>query len=723
MATIQTAIQVQDRVSPIISNMVTALNHVISSFEAVERASGTSMNTASMQAARTALAQVQVGVDSVRVDVEGATTAQRGLNQEFQNGASSAGGLFNKIKGLVGMYAGLYGLKKGIDFFKSSVEGANAQIEAETKLTTVMRQRMGATGAQIQGIKSFTAAQQNLGVVGDEVQMAGAQQLATFLNTDSALKTLIPAMNNLAVQQNGVDATSENLISVGNMMGKVMQGQTGALTRVGVTFTEAQEQALKYGNEEERAAVLAQVITDNVGNMNAVMASTPAGAIKQLSNAWGDIKEEVGGKVYPAVMYFFNTLGANVQTGKQMVMQFAGVFSFVTYAISGIIGISAKAVQVISDNWSIIGPVIFGIIGILALYKAAVIGGMIVEGISKGVKVASTIATYAKAFATGAETNASLAATAAQQGLNAAILACPVTWIILIIIALIAIFYAVIAVINKAKCTTISATGVICGGINVAIQFVKNLGLAVANIALGIGRAMEAVGSNIETAFYNAISHVKGWWFGLLSTTLTVIDSICAKLNELPFVSFDYSGVSNAASEYAAKSEKAFSDVHEYENIRKAFDSGMSTYDTFQDGWAQNAYNTGYNFGQGIDNKVKGLFGGDGFTMPESPVQDVTGLGYEMPGGTGLEDNVAQIADNTGGISDSLNISKEDLKYMRDVAEREAINRYTTAQISVDFKNTATINSDMDIDGVMNKFTEKLREAVDTSAEEVHVLV
>ena len=186
------------------------------------------------------------------------------------------------------------GSKISNSFSKECVSAANIQTEAETKLTTVMRQRMSASNKAISSVKNYASALQETGVVGDEVQLAGAQQLSTFLKTDDALKKLMPAMNNLAVQQNGVNVTSESMVNIGNLMGKVMQGQTSALTRVGITFSDAQAQVLKYGNEEQRAAMLSQVITDNVGNMNKALANTPAGRIQQLKNSFGDMQETLG---------------------------------------------------------------------------------------------------------------------------------------------------------------------------------------------------------------------------------------------------------------------------------------------------------------------------------------------------------------------------------------------------------------------------------------------
>lgn len=232
----------------------------------------------------------QIGIDLIL----NSTSFKKSLNNiqtQANNAGSKISNSFSKIAKVVGTAFSVAMITR---FSKECVSAANIQTEAETKLTTVMRQRMSASNKAISSVKNYASALQETGVVGDEVQLAGAQQLSTFLKTDDALKKLMPAMNNLAVQQNGVNVTSESMVNIGNLMGKVMQGQTSALTRVGITFSDAQAQVLKYGNEEQRAAMLSQVITDNVGNMNKALANTPAGRIQQLKNSFGDMQETLG---------------------------------------------------------------------------------------------------------------------------------------------------------------------------------------------------------------------------------------------------------------------------------------------------------------------------------------------------------------------------------------------------------------------------------------------
>ena len=207
-----------------------------------------------------------------------------------------------------------------------------AQSEAETKLAEVMRQRMAASDEEIDSIKRLASEQQRLGVIGDEVQLAGAQQVATFLTQKSSIATLLPAMNNLIAQQRGLNATQQDAQSIGNLLGKAMQGQTSALTRVGITFSEAQAQVMKFGTESERAAMLAEIITQNVGEMNAALAATDAGKQKQLANAMGDLRERLGEVASAAMPYV--TMASGVMTACGALVQLTQAVKMANIAIA-----------------------------------------------------------------------------------------------------------------------------------------------------------------------------------------------------------------------------------------------------------------------------------------------------------------------------------------------------------------------------------------------------
>jgi len=247
---------------------------------------------------------------------------------------------------------------------------------AETQLTTVMRQRMGATDDEIASIKQLASEQQKLGVIGDEVQLAGAQQVATFLKEKSSIETLLPAMNNLLAQQHGVNSSTTDAVSVANLMGKAMQGQVSALTRVGITFSEAEAQVLKYGTESERAAVLAQVITNNVGDMNAQLAATDSGKQAQLANKIGDIKEQLGALANGAMPFVMiasstitalssiTTLTAGIKTLTTTVYASVKAFAVSTAAViknkvaTAAAAVAQKTVAIATKAWTAVQKVL-----------------------------------------------------------------------------------------------------------------------------------------------------------------------------------------------------------------------------------------------------------------------------------------------------------------------------------------------------------------------------
>lgn len=315
---------------------------------------------------------------TILIDNEKANQSISKTDKQAQTSSNSMSNAFKKVgTALVTAFS----ISKIKQFGDACIEAYNTQIEAETKLETIMKQRMNSSDKSIKSIKDYASALQKVGVVGDEVQLSGAQQLATFLNTEDALKTLMPAMNNLAVQQNGVNVSFQNMVSIGNLMGKVMQGQTSALTRVGITFTEAQEKVLKYGNEQERASMLAQVITDNVGNMNEVIAKTDDGKIQHAINSFGDLKEKIGSILSPLKAGFYKTLGDISDRLQNNVIPAIQDF--------------AKWLDENKDNIENVAIVLTPLIALFGAYKLVVSAGTIMLGIYNTVTAIGTTVTTA----------------------------------------------------------------------------------------------------------------------------------------------------------------------------------------------------------------------------------------------------------------------------------------------------------------------------------------
>lgn len=444
----------------------------------------------------------------------------------------------------------------------------------------------------------------------------------------------------------------------------------------------------------------------------------------EMPMTWGQIWQSMQNTAliaFQPVLQRLNDL-ANSEAFQTFIQGAIEAMATLANILLNIFGLVGTVGGFIADNWSVISPIIYGVIAALAVYAAYL-------GIVKGIEIASAAATAIHSVAMSAKigvmaalTGQTMAATAAQMGYNGALYACPVVWIIVLIIALIAVIMAVCSAIAKMTGIANSGFGVITGGVNVVIQFFKNLGLTVANIALGIGNAIAALASNMMTAFHNAICSVQSWFYNLLSTALSVIEGICSALNKLPFVEFDYSGISSAADDYAAKASEAAGNKEDYQSISDAFNEGFTTFDAFQDGWASDAFNAGAAWGDGIADKVSNFSLSDVFGQTDIPnVGDYTSGFNDAIANSGVGDSIGNIDDNTGKIKDSLDVTEEDLKYLRDIAEQEAINRFTTAEINVDMSGMQnTVNSGDDIDGFMTKLTDSVNEAVDNMTEGVH---
>lgn len=721
MGTIRSQMALNDGMSAVLKKITRSLDTTISAFEEMQKASGKSMDTKLLKSAHTMLAQCNDEIDQMADEYERAQKQQQRLNDSIDKGTASAGGLLKKIAGIAGAYMSLSAVK---GLVTDSMGLADTQIGVQTQLKTVTR-NMG-TGDYYDQILQKASDIQGRGMYGDEAMIAGAGELATYFTDGDAILSMMDTLTNYAAgMSGGGEVDSKAMTDYATGLGKIMVGSFDAMAQKGFEFTDVQKKIIEgtatekqiaeelgdeyvnLSNDMQAAAVIGSVIDEGWSGLYDAMSQTPEGQIIQFKNTLGDLKETIGAGLYPAVLNFMSLFQENlpqIQEFADLFVQGIGrIINFLTQAANK----ALEFASTVQDNWSIIEPIVLGIVAALTAYA-------IISGIVAAVNGAHALSEGVKAAAQMMATGATLAETAAQHGLNAALLACPITWIVVGVIALVAAIAAVCSWI--AKTTGIAATGfgVITGGINVAIQAVWNAMLVVANVAIGIWNALSACCSNIGTAFHNVIANVQGWFYGLLSTVLTVVSGICAALNKLPFVSFDYSGITAAAEEYAGKSAEAYGSVEEYTNVGDAFKSGMGTFDTFKDGWASDAFAAGSAWGDGVADKVSGLFDYEAGTIDDF----VTDTGYAMDG---IGSDTADIADSTGGMAKSLDVSNEQLQYLHDIAERDAINRFTTAEVKIDMTGMNNrIEGSADLDGVISQLTDGFAEALVTAAEGVH---
>ena len=689
------------------------LNQALQAQEALNQA----VDNMDVSAANAAYNQLSSTVASTERYIRDNADAQGNLNQQIQAGVNTSNELVDTVKRLALAYLSMQSVQKVLD------------VSDELTMTTARLDQMNQAFNEINGtatetdtiVKQIYASAQNArGSFGDMATVVakfGNNARDAFASQDEVI-----AFANLIQKQMTIAGASTQEAS--NAMLQLSQALGSGVLR-GDELNSIFEQApnliqsiadyldVPIGKIREMAQD-GQLTADTVKAAIFSSADDINAKFEAMPMTWGQVWTSFQNSALMAfqpVLDKVNELANNDQF-QGFVENAIGLLAQLAVYVLDFFNTLASIGAFISDNWSIIAPIVYGVIAALIAYAA-------ISGIVAAVNGVMALSASVHAAAEAMQAGATFTATAAQYGLNAALMACPLTWIILLIIAVIAAIFAVCNAIAKMTGVANSGFGVITGGINVVIQFFKNLGLSVANIALGIGNAIAALASNMMTAFHNAICSVQSWFYNLLSTALTVIEGICAALNKLPFVEFDYSGISSAADDYASKAAEAAGNKEDYKSIGDAFNEGMSTFDTFQDGWAADAFNAGASWGDGVADKVSGMFSMDNIDLTGGV--DTSMLSNDFANNAAqTAANTADTADSAGKIADSVDISKENLKYLRDIAETEAINRFTTAEIEVTMNNNNTVSSDMDIDGMVDHLSAGVLEAMEQAAEGVH---
>ena len=674
MATIRSQMVLNDGISGVLRKINTALNTTLNAFEQVQRASGRAVDTAQIQAARAALVQANREVDEMAEGYRRAAEQEEILNKGLRNGTNAAGGLLGKVKGIVATLAAGAGIKALLglsDKLTSTTARLNFLVDdggsVEALEQKIMASAQRSRSAHLDTASAIASMGSNAGrAFSNNDELIGFMELinksfviggATAEGQAAAMLQLTQAMAAGALRGEELNSILENAPGIARAIESYMGIAEGSIKQYA-----------------EQGLITAEVVK------NAMFASADEinAKFESMPMTWAQIATKMQNTALAAfdpVLTRLNQVANSAQFNTVINGAINGLAMLATVA-TGVLDLLINGAAFVVDNWSWISPIVYGLVAAFIAY-------------------------------------------------NAALLACPITWIVVLVIALVAAIYAACSAIAKFTGIANSGFGVICGGINVVVQFFVNLGLTIANIALGIWNALGACAQNIGIAFSNVISGVQAWFYNLLSTALTVVAGICEALNKLPFVEFDYSGITNAASDYAAKAAEASGNIQDFVSVGDAFNEGMSTFDTWQDGWVGEAFNAGANWGDGVASGISDAVGGL-FDMDLGAATDygAGGLGTGGYGDFAMDDllgNTGQTAANTGAAADALSTSTEELEYLRDIAERDAINRFTTAEVRIDMTGmTNRIEGGADLDGVISTLTDGFTEALLTAAEGVH---
>lgn len=704
MATIQSSIALYDNFSPVLHNIMDAMNLTIAGVHEMQSSMGTSMDTSTFEAAENAIRRAGAAMeslenhaDSINHSVQNNERAQERFNREVRNGATASDGLLSKIRQVAGAYLTMQGIGKAIEL-------SDTVTQTEARLSLIVDDKGSVEALQQKIFDAAQDARADYLTTADAISKLGTQAGDAFTSNDEliAFTTLLnKEFVNAGTSAQGIDSVMLQLtqsMAAGKLQGEelnaVLDNAAPIVSKIKTYLEEVQ--GVDATNIKELASegvITADVIKNAMfyasDEINQTFDSMPM-TFAQVANS---IKNNAL-VAFDPVLQKLNDI-ANSEKFNSMVNGMIGAFTVLGAVATEVIDFLVTGAAFINDNWSWIGPIVYGVVGALVVYYG-----------------------WQLLCAAG---SAIMAAGMALLSAN------PVMLIIMALVVLIGVIYAVSAKIADMTGVAESGFGVICGAINVVIAFFINLGLTAANISLGITNAILALCGNMQTAFHNAICNVQSWFYNLLSTALKVIAGICEALNQLPFVEFDYSGITAKAEEYAAKSAEAVGKKEEYDSISEAFSKGMSTFNTFQDGWASTAFAAGASWGDGIAEKISNKlnFGsGDENTTTYDPADYLSGLegaaNNAANSAGSAAANTADISDNTAEIADALDITNDELKYLRDIKEQEIIDRTVYRDIIVDVGGmTNTVKNEADLDGIASKLANKLTEQIKISAEGV----
>ena len=715
MGTIRTAIALYDGVTSPLQSMHKAMGVVLNTFESMQQASGRAVDTAAIREAREEWAKAGTAFDAIEENIRNANNEQQKFNNSIRGGNNSANGLLSTIKKVAIAAGGIAGINKVLnisDELASTKARLNLLVDDGGSVEALEQKIMASAQRSRSAYFDTASAVAKLGLNAGNAFDGNMDQVIAFM--EQVNKQFVIGGATAQEQSNAMIQLTQAMAAGalrGEELNSILDGAPG-IARAIEKYMGIAEGSIKTVAQEGK--VTAEVVKNAMFAMadetNAKFDSMP----KTWAQIWVDMKNQALSMFAP-ILTKINQIGNSTKFQKVTTGLINGLAAVANVASSALDILIAIA-SVFVDNWGIIQPLVLGIAAAMLLYNGYLIANNAITAISNAQKGLAAVQAYKAAVANTtlaatekAEAMAKASATAAQYGFNAALLACPLTWILLIIIAVIAAIYMIVAAINKLTGSTISATGIICGVVAVAGAFVLNCAIGVLNAIiqaiwtifvapfLGIVEWILNVcngGFNsFGDAVANLIGQIIGWFLNLGKVVTTIIDAI--------FGTDWTSGLESLQSAVTSwgKNENAIT-----------LDKNAPTIDyraTYSGAW-----DAGYDFGQGIDDKIGGMFDASGLdSMGAFDLSNTL---------DGIYGNTGDTAANTAATADALDIAEEDLAYLRDIAEREAINRFTTAEIKVEQHNENHISKDADLDGIMDAWANDFAEKLEVSEEGVH---
>lgn len=716
MATIRTAIALYDGVTSPLRNMQKAMGIVLNSFESMQRASSNAVDVSAIQEAREELARAETAFDSIEQNIRDANDQQQRFNRSIRDGSSAADGLWQKMKGIAATVGGMIGLKQAL--------GTSDQLtQTNARLNNALIKFDDGGSIEELEAKVMASAQRSRAYYMDTaaaVAKLGINARDAFTNMDEVIAFSELVNKSFVIGGAGAQEQSAAMLQLTQAMASgVLRGEElNSVFEQAPGIIQSIADYLDVSIGEIRAmAAEGQLTADVVKNAMFAAADDIETKFSNMPKTWGQIWIGMKNKalsIFAPILTKINEL-ANSELVAKLTDDIVNGLAAIATVANMILDLMINVASVVVDNWSWLSPIILGVAAALGVYYGAQLAANTVGLISKGVHIAMAGAKMIQLAATGALTAATAGETAAQYGLNAALYACPLVWIIILIIALVALFYAAVAAVNKFAGTSVSATGIICGAFMAALAFIGNIFIALWNVAAEvfvlIYNLVATVANFIGNVFNDPVGAVCRLFFDLADTVLSVLQALASAIDTI-FGSNLAGSVQGWRDSLGGWVDSTFGKGEEVMEKLNAEDLHLGRFEYGA------AFDMGYEFGQGVEDTIGGLFDFSAMdSLGAADGLDAFNLGNTLDG---IYGNTGDTAGNTAAMSDALDIAEEDLAYMRDIAEREAINRFTTAEIKVEQHNENHISKDTDLDGIMDAWANDFAEKLDVSEEGVH---
>ncbi|MBD8037083.1 tape measure protein [Solibacillus sp. A46] len=711
MATIRTAIQIQDGLSQAFKAMNVAMQATINSFEHLQRASGNAVDVSSIEIARRELARAEQAFDQIETQISQANIQQNNLNNSIQNGTSAANAMLSKMLAIVGAYLSFQSVMGIIDLSDEMTNTtARLNLMNDGLQTTAQLQRMIYESAQ----RTYAPYQATADMVGK----LGLQAAAAFSSNEEIVafaEQLNKTFSNSGTSAEGIRSVMLQLtqaMAAGRLQGEELNAILDNAQPIVANIQRYLEDAFNIDASNIKKLAADGIITAEIIKKAMFYAAEDTNAaFESMPITWSQIWTKM--KNYAVDAFSPILLKINKVANSTRMQELMNSMTNSLYTIAGVataaFDIMTSVGAFVYDNWSLIAPIIGTATSAVLIYVGALTAMKLAQMATVAWSAISATASLIYAAAMGTGTGATWAMVAASLGLNAALAANPIFWVIMAIILLIGLFYVAVAAVNHFAGTSISATGVVAGVFLALGATIANVFIYIWNVAMeayaNIYNVAVTVAEGLVNVFSGDLSAIGRMFVQLGDNVLGILESIARGI-DFVFGSNLASAVGGWRSNLESWSAEVLGENKYQIDRMVASDFQMKTFDI------TDAYNTGHDWGA---NLFEG--GAQKQSNKQAAAIDWESLMNNLGESPSSKEAAEKTAGNTAKMAKSMDGTANELKYLRDLADREAINRYTTAEIKVDMKNENHINSEMDIDGVIDRFGEKVEEVVAVLAE------